>query len=89
MSLKLSHLELKPYHLGANELIDVHGDIMAMETLSASLAIFAGKVINGFSHKGLVMRSFEDFFAVSLNKLLSKQWSWWDLRPRNAHVTSL
>ena len=40
-------------------------------------------------HKGPVMWSFDVFFVVSPNKLLSKQLSSWDLRCHDADETSL
>ena len=55
-----------------------------METISASLAIFAGNspVTSEFPAQRPVTRSFDVFFDLRLNKRLSKQWwDWWFKMP--------
>ena len=55
-----------------------------METFSASLAICAGNspAIGEFPTQRPVTRSFDVFFALLLNKRLSKQWwGWWFETP--------
>ena len=55
-----------------------------METFSALLAICAGdsQVIGEFPAQRPVMRSFDIFFDLCLNKRLSKQpWGWWFETP--------
>ena len=51
-----------------------------METFSALLAVCVGNspVTGEFPTQMPVTRSFDGFFDVRLNKLLSKQsWGWW------------
>ena len=55
-----------------------------METFSALLAICAGNspVTGEFPTQTPVMRSFDVFFDLRLNKQLSKQsWGWWFETP--------
>ena len=55
-----------------------------METFSALLALCAGNslVTVEFPSQRPVTQSFEDFFDLRLNKLLSKQsWAWWFETP--------
>ena len=55
-----------------------------METISALLAIYAGNspVPGDFSAQRPVTRSFDVFFDLHPNKLLSKQWQgWWFETP--------
>ena len=55
-----------------------------METFSALLALCAGNspVTGEFPSQRLVMRNFDIFFDLRLNKRLSKQsWSWWFETP--------
>ena len=60
-----------------------------VESLSASLDICKGNtVINGFSHKGPVVWSFDiSIVAVSRNKLLNSRQFASDLRRNDAHGT--
>ena len=49
-----------------------------METISALLAICVGNGTGEFPTQRPVTRSFDAFFDLRLNKLLSKQsWGWW------------
>ena len=49
-----------------------------METLAALLALCEGNppMTGGFPHNRPVMQTFDDFFNITLNKLLNKQSSW-------------
>ena len=61
-----------------------HDEISMMETLSALLAICAGKspVTGDFPTQRPVTRSYDVFFDLRLNKRLSKQsWGWWSETP--------
>ena len=64
-----------------------------MEAFSALLAICAGNspVTGEFPAQGSVMRSFDVFFDLRLNKRLSKQWEAGDLRRHRTYydVTGL
>ena len=54
------------------------------KTLAASLVIFAGnsEVTGEFPEQSRVTRRFDVFFALCLNKRLSKQWwVWWCVTP--------
>ena len=58
-----------------------------METFSAFLALCAGNspVTGEFPSQRAVMRSFDAFFDLHLNKQLSKQsWSWWFETPSHS-----
>ena len=64
-----------------------HDDVIKMETFSALLALFAGNspAPGEFPAQRPVMRSFDVFFELRLNKPLNKQsWGWW-LRRDRAH----
>ena len=58
-----------------------------MEAFSALLAIYAGNspVTGEFPAQGPVMRSFDVFFDLRLNKRLSKQWEAGDLRRHRTY----
>ena len=58
-----------------------------METFSALLAICAGNstVTGEFPAEGPVMRSFDVFFDLCLNKRLSKKWEAGDLRRHRTY----
>ena len=60
--------------------MNIHDDIIKMETFSALLALCAGNspVTGEFPAQKLVTRTYDVFFDLRLNKLLSKQsWDWW------------
>ena len=62
-----------------------------METFSALLAICTGnsQVTGEFPAQGPVMRSFDVFFDLRLNKRLSKKWEAGDLRRTYYDVTAM
>ena len=63
-----------------------------METITALLAICAGNspVTGEFPAQRPVTRSFDVFFDLRLNKLLSKQpWGWWFERHRTQYDVSV
>ena len=64
--------------------IQLHDDVIEMETFSALLAICADNspVTGEFPAQRTMTRSFDIFFDLRLNKQLSKQsWGWWFEMP--------